>query len=232
MIRSQRVSPHGGAAFANPGYARVLADGGRLRVVAALGTAREHDAARWTSPVDAADHSALARCAGLTLDVGCGPGRVVGALARRGIPVLGIDLAPAAVRLARRSGAAALLRSVFDPVPGEGRWRHLLLLDGNVGIGGCPDALLARARQLLAGGGEAVVEADSEDQVDARGTARLEDIRGVAGPSQPWAVVGRVALDGYALRAGLTLTAGWTVQGRSFAAYRAAAPLSRSASAP
>ncbi len=220
-----------GAAFVDPGYARVLAVGGRLRVVAGCDTARDHDAARWTGPADTVDRSALARCAGPTLDVGCGPGRVVGALARRGVPALGIDVAPVAVRLARRSGGAALLRSVFDRVPGEERWRHLLLLDGNVGIGGAPDALLARARELLVAGGEAVVEADAEDHVDARGTARLEDLAGVAGPAQPWAVVGREALDDYARRAGLTLTAGWTVQGRSFAAYRAAA-LPRPASAP
>ena len=43
-------------------------------------------------------------------------------------------------------GVAALLRDVFDPVPGEGRWETALLADGNIGIGGDPVALLERVR--------------------------------------------------------------------------------------
>ena len=46
---------------------------------------------------------------------------------------------PAPLRL----GGPALRRSVFDPLPGEGRWGTALLLDGNIGIGGDPRALLA-----------------------------------------------------------------------------------------
>ena len=34
---------------------------------------------------------------------------------------------------------------MFEPLPGEGRWGTVLLLDGNVGIGGDPVALLERA---------------------------------------------------------------------------------------
>ena len=36
--------------------------------------------------------------------------------------------------------------------------RGALLLDGNIGIGGAPDALLARLRELLRSGGEVLVE--------------------------------------------------------------------------
>jgi len=39
---------------------------------------------------------------GLVLDVGCGPGRVVGLLHDRGLPVIGIDLSPGMIEVARR----------------------------------------------------------------------------------------------------------------------------------
>ena len=39
---------------------------------------------RWCAQADAADLSVLRRCEGAVLDVGCGPGRLVAALAARG----------------------------------------------------------------------------------------------------------------------------------------------------
>lgn len=39
---------------------------------------------------------------GPVLDVGCGPGRVVGLLHDRGLPVIGIDLSPGMIEVARR----------------------------------------------------------------------------------------------------------------------------------
>lgn len=86
---------------------------------------------------------------GTVLDVGCGPGRLVAELAARGRPALGIDVSEAAVAHTARLGGQALRRSVFEPLPGEGRWDTALLLDGNVGIGGDPAALLHRMAQLL-----------------------------------------------------------------------------------
>ena len=52
------------------------------------------------------------------LDVGCGPGRHVVTLARRGVLAVGADVAPAAVRHARARGGAVLLGSIFAPVTG------------------------------------------------------------------------------------------------------------------
>ncbi len=51
--------------------------------------------------------------------------------------------------IARRHGVNVLERSIFDHVPGAGRWRTALLLDGNIGIGGDPVALLERLGDLL-----------------------------------------------------------------------------------
>src|SRR6478752_2467179 len=77
---------------------------------------------RWCARADAVDRDVLDRCEGAVLDVGCGPGRLVAELAGRGRPALGIDVSEAAVAHTLRTGGSALRRSVFDPLPGEGRW--------------------------------------------------------------------------------------------------------------
>ena len=43
---------------------------------------------------------------GLVLDVGCGPGRTTGSLAARGLRVVGIDLSPGMIEVARRDHPA------------------------------------------------------------------------------------------------------------------------------
>ena len=68
------------------------------------------------------DHAVVGLCDGPTIDLGCGPGRLVAHLVQRGVPALGVDQSATAVALARRSGAPALRRDVFDPLPGTGRW--------------------------------------------------------------------------------------------------------------
>ena len=63
--------------------------------------------------------------------------------------MLGIDVTPVALDVARARGALVLERSVFDRVPGAGRWGTALLLDGNIGIGADPAVLLRRVAALL-----------------------------------------------------------------------------------
>jgi hypothetical protein len=58
----------------------------------------------------------------------------------------------------RDRGARALLGSVFGPIPWSGRWQAALLLDGNIGIGGRPIALLKRVRELLSSTGIVICE--------------------------------------------------------------------------
>jgi SAM-dependent methyltransferase len=99
---------------------------------------------QWLGVAGGGDRALLEHCVGHTLDVGCGPGRMADSLARGGQPVLGIDVLPEAVRQTLARGVPALLRSVFDALPGEGRWGTVLLADGNIGIGGDPVALLDR----------------------------------------------------------------------------------------
>ena len=54
----------------------------------------------------------------------------------------------------------AINGSLWSQVPRAGTWRTILLLDGNIGIGGAPILLLRRAGELLAAGGAIVVEVD------------------------------------------------------------------------
>ncbi len=85
----------------------------------------------WRAPLEE-DERVLDMAVAPVLDLGCGPGRLTVALARRGLAALGVDSSAAAVVAARDKGAAVVQRSVFDPLPDEGRWGSVLLLDGNI----------------------------------------------------------------------------------------------------
>jgi SAM-dependent methyltransferase len=171
---------------------------------------------RWCGRPDDADEELLAHCIGPVLDVGCGPGRLTVALTERGIPALGVDISRAVIARARQAGAPALHRSVFAPLPGEGRWATVLLADGNIGIGGQPARLLLRCAQLLAPDGQLLIEADPGD-VDERMTACLEHPDGRRGPLFPWARVGNTALLRAVADAGLSVTKQWRYADRAFA---------------
>jgi SAM-dependent methyltransferase len=180
------------------------------------GTEHRLDAAAWCRTHLPGDRRLLSRCSGPTLDVGCGPGRLTGALHRLGLPALGIDVSAAAVRLARRRGVAALRRDVFAPLPGHGRWRHLLLADGNIGIGGDPHALLARCRDLLAPHGAVHVEVGGPGSRSWSGDVRLHDDAGRSAPFR-WAAVSADDLPVLAGTAALRHVSTWTEANRWFA---------------
>ncbi|MDQ0993574.1 bifunctional 2-polyprenyl-6-hydroxyphenol methylase/3-demethylubiquinol 3-O-methyltransferase UbiG [Streptomyces sp. V3I7] len=189
---------------------------------------------RWCATADAVDGEVLDRCEGAVLDVGCGPGRLVAELAARGRTVLGIDVSEAAVAHTVRRAATvrtphpgpfrdepALRRSVFDPLPGEGRWDTVLLMDGNIGIGGDPRALLDRAAALLAPGGLLIAETAPAD-VDEHVQVQVVDVTGVHDTGRPfsWARLGTPALLRHARRAGWRAVAHWSAGGRRFVALR------------
>lgn len=177
---------------------------------------------RWRGQCDLVEEALLAGLPGPVLDVGCGPGRVAAALVAAGRPALGIDTSPAAVAEARRRGAPVLRRSVFDRVPGEGRWGAVLLLDGNVGIGGDPVALLGRAVRLLRPGGVVAAEVEPPGRPSEALTVRVESPDARPGPWFPWATVGADGIAAVAAAAGLAVAALDTGGGRWFA--RVAAP--------
>lgn len=170
----------------------------------------------YLGPLTAVDHDVLSRASGPVLDVGCGPGRHVVALARRGVQAVGVDASPIAVQVARDRGATVIHASVFGDVPGAGRWGSALLLDGNIGIGGQPERLLARLRALLRPDGDVLAELNAPGTPLRSGRVRLE---GTGGTSDwfRWARVGADAIDAHAAHAGLTVTETWEGQGRWFA---------------
>lgn len=174
------------------------------------------DAANWCGDPRAGDNSLLDRCTGPTLDVGCGPGRLVAALADAGLPALGVDVSAEAVRQARRRGANAIRGCVFQPLPAEGRWSRVLLADGNIGIGGDPTRLLHRCRSVLAPGGHILVEVAPPGTPGWAGQARLR-AGGRTSTAFAWAVVAADELAAIARPAALHLVEQWTQAARWFA---------------
>ena len=201
-------------------YTRALRTGrGPLYLRRADGWLLPLEVERWCARADAVDLEILDRCEGAVLDIGCGPGRLVAELARQGRRVLGIDVSAAAVSRTARLGGPALHRSVFEPLPAEGRWDTALLVDGNVGIGGDPLALLTRLAGLLVPDGLLVAETEPAD-VDERVHVHLTDAHGTVGTPFPWARAGTPALIRYATRAGWTVADQWRTGGRSFVTLR------------
>ena len=191
------------------------ADQHASRLVREDGSVIRLDVGAWSSPADALERSLLGGLSGPVLDIGCGPGRLVVALGEMAIAAMGVDASPVAVDLAVRRNAAALVRSVFDHVPGAGRWPSALLFDGNIGIGGDPARLLARTAQLLAPAGHLLVETGAPAEPLRCFRARLE-----RGPDAsewfPWAQIGVNALSHLAPAAGFTPLHTVAHQGRWF----------------
>lgn len=197
-------------------YARGLGGTGRLLARHEDGTSRPVPLRCWLDRAGPEDARVLDRARGPVLDLGCGPGRHVAMLARRGVTSLGIDVSPVAVGLARSRGGAACVGDVFGPVPAAGRWRTALLLDGNIGIGGRPARLLRRAAALLAPGGTVLVELDPPGALTGSGKIRLEDGE-TTSAWFPWAHVAADDVDGVARAAGLHVRDAYTEGDRWFA---------------
>jgi SAM-dependent methyltransferase len=231
------IAPDRPATFGSGGaepYARALRHEGLLQLVRVTGGAgrpasppaagdadEAFDVARWSADADAADLTTLDDETGPVLDIGCGPARMVRAAVDRGLTVLGLDVSPTAVAMAREAGLPVAGGSVFDPLPREGQWNLALLLDGNVGIGGDPTALLTRCAEILTATGSIVVETAPEASLDDSYEAHVVDDQGHASATFPWAEVGREALHRHAKRSGLRVAQTWSVDGRTFCRLRA-----------
>ena len=111
---------------------------------------------------------------------------------------------------------AGVEADALGPLPGAHHgWDGVLVLDGNVGIGGDPLLLLCRVRDLLRPTGVLLLELDPQDVTD-RGPARL-----CAGPVSsspfPWARLGAGGLPAVARCSDPAVLDTWSSAGRSFA---------------
>lgn len=187
--------------------------GGGTQVIDRAGRRHPWPTALWSGAVSRGDEALLSACTGPTLDVGCGPGRLTAALTGRGVPALGVDISAVAVRLTRERGALALQRSIFDPLPAEGRWRDLLLADGNIGIGGNPVVLLRRCAELMIDGGSVLM-----DLAEPGSGLLLEELRlvesGRISPPFRWCRLGVDALGTVAAAADLVVRDVWLADDR------------------
>ncbi len=99
---------------------------------------------------------------GPVLDLGAGAGRAALYLQERGLHVTAVEASPGAAQVCRRRGVADVrLGDVNDP-PADLPWRAVLLLCGNLGLGGSWKGnrrLLARLAELVTPG--AVLVGDS-----------------------------------------------------------------------
>ena len=200
------------------GPRRVPSMPARLRIVHPSGASEMVDlpVERWHAPAGYTDTAVLSRARSPVLDIGCGPGRHVVALIAAGQIALGIDVSHAAVRATGRRGGPAVRVSVFGQVPAAGAWATALLLDGNIGIGGDPGALLTRVAVLLAPGGTALVELDRPGVTPGQCHAHVLHF-GRVGPRFPWARVGPTEIAETAGAAGLSLADVWSAGDRWFA---------------
>lgn len=183
------------------------------------------DVDRYVADADEVDRAVLARTAGAVLDLGCGPGRMVRAAVLAGRRALGIDVSATAVDIAQADGLPVLERDLSGALPCEGSWDTVLLLDGNIGIGGDPTELLDRCRSLMSAGGRVLLETDPDPAVDRRLLAEVVDRLGRASDPFPWAQIGVNALIGCAAEVGLRVEWTWTA-GRSGTAARTFVALS------
>lgn len=83
---------------------------------------------------------------GPVLDLGCGAGRASLYLEERGLSVTAVDASPGAVEVCRRRGVKDVRLADLNDPPADAAWAAILLLCGNLGLGGSWDG----NRQLLA----------------------------------------------------------------------------------
>jgi SAM-dependent methyltransferase len=191
---------------------------GALHAVGEDGSRRRLPLGRWLGTPDAAEETVLGRAVGPVLDIGCGVGRHVVALRRRGVRAVGVEISAVAATIARERGAEVIHASAFEH-PTTSEWQTILLLDGNIGIGGDATRLLRRSEALLAPGGSVLLEVEAPASTPRAQRVRLVGAR-AASSWIPWHFVGCEEIDGLAAAAGFGVVDRWSAGDRWFAQLR------------
>ncbi len=191
---------------------------GALHAVGEDGSRRRLPLGRWLGTPDAAEETVLERAVGPVLDIGCGVGRHVVALRQRGVVAVGVEISAVAATIARERGAEVIQASAFEH-PTTSEWRTILLLDGNIGIGGDATRLLRRSATLLVPGGGVLVELEAPASAPRAQRVRLEGAR-ITSTWMPWHFVGHEEIDRLATSAGFEVAESWQADDRWFAQLR------------
>jgi hypothetical protein len=96
----------------------------------------------------------------------------------------------------------------------------VLLMDGNIGIGGDPADLLRRCAELVRPDGLVLVEVDPDDDLDDSTPIVLRSSTGRHSTPLPWARVGTHALIRHARTTHLHPTEDWRTPHRAFLTLR------------
>lgn len=100
---------------------------------------------RWPQP----ESAAMRLVRGKVLDVGCGPGRVALHLQKRGFDVVGIDVSPGAIRVAKARGLRkARVMALDDVDPSLGVFDTVVMFGNNFGLFGSRAGTVRRLRRL------------------------------------------------------------------------------------
>jgi SAM-dependent methyltransferase len=103
---------------------------------------------------------------GPVLDLGAGAGRAALYLQGRGLRVTAVEASPGAAEVCRRRGVADVRPGDLNEPPADQPWAGVLLLCGNLGLGGSWEGnrrLLTRLAELVAPGGVLVGDSVTPD---------------------------------------------------------------------
>jgi SAM-dependent methyltransferase len=117
------------------------------------------------------EREAVRQARGRVLDAGCGAGRVVLYLQERGLDVVGVDVSPLALEVARRRGAKDVRElSITRLGSSLGRFDTIAMFGNNFGLFGSPKRakwLLRRFRSITAEDARILAESRNPYDTDA-----------------------------------------------------------------
>jgi SAM-dependent methyltransferase len=160
---------------------------------------------RWDPP----ERELLVGLDGPVLDLGAGAGRAALHLQEQGLEVVAVESSPGAAEVCRRRGVIDVRLGYLNDPPADRPWRTVLLLCGNLGLGGSWDGnrrlLVALAERCPPG---AVLVGDS---VDGRPRPEIGLRIHHGGVATPWWRQRNVAADEVDA---LVVDTGWEVEDR------------------